>query len=246
MVTQRRLYQLYEAGGPGLGIDADAIVGLVDQDHIRGGTVHVEQSATTYDTSTGEIRVSIEAGSTVRTSDIVVFVTPDVLGADDSVDLVLQVVGGPAHALRDRLDRTLNETQLEGGALYAAIRRTNSFTLITSLALDGPDQTYSRWIAISEDTVFSVGEVTVGNSSITADLVVPDFTSPPLQYIGIVVPDLTGDIIDIQEQGVSVFPVWRRISGTISFSGTTYKVWRTHAQQNDLASGKTYTVTQAQ
>ena len=117
----------------------------------------------------------------------------------------------------------------------------------TKAYVDGlitPVQTHLNYIAISADTTITAAEYLAGGSSMTADLIVPTY-SGVRRYIAIAVPDSTGDITDIQQNGVSIFGAWVRIAGTISVGGEDHKAWRTVDDQSDLASGLTYSIVQA-
>ena len=108
-----------------------------------------------------------------------------------------------------------------------------------------PVQTHTNYIALSPDNAFSEAEFLAGNSTMTMNMVVPTFTSPPNQFIGIAVPDDEGDITDIRSGGISTFGGFVRIAGTININSVAHKVWRTIGASTDAASGTTYVITQA-
>ena len=107
-----------------------------------------------------------------------------------------------------------------------------------------PVPTHTRYMAISEDKVFTEAEYLAGNTSTTDKLVVPAYTSGR-RYISAAVPDDTDDITNMgQGAFASLFRVWERISGTITIAGVSYKAWRTIDNQNDLAAGAVWDITQ--
>ena len=108
-----------------------------------------------------------------------------------------------------------------------------------------PVQTHTNYIGLSPDNAFSEAEFLAGNSTMTMNMVVPTFTSPPNQFIGIAVPDDEGDIADIRSGGISTFGGFVRIAGTININSVAHKVWRTIGASTDAASGTTYVITQA-
>ena len=103
--------------------------------------------------------------------------------------------------------------------------------------------TYHRYIAVSADTTFSASEFISGHTGVHNALVVPHF-SGVRRYIGIAVPDSTGDINRFTVGGIDVSMAFMRVTGTVDIHGIAYKYWRTINDQADNAAGQVYSFTQ--
>lgn len=134
-----------------------------------------------------------------------------------------------------------------GGGNITISHDTELAGTVGSTITDGgtptPTPTHTRYIAISTDDTFDAAEFLAGDSSTNNDLVVPDWTGGR-RWIGIAVPDSTGDVSTISTGGFNVSMAFMRVAGTITISGEDYKVWRTINSQADNAAGHTYTVVQ--
>ena len=103
---------------------------------------------------------------------------------------------------------------------------------------------HTRYWARSSDTAFTAAEFlssTTGQSETDDTFVLPTWSGN--EYMGFAVPDTTGDITGINLDGIQQFGAFQRIAGTLTISGTAYKVWRSNNQIN--FSGATAILTQA-
>ena len=120
----------------------------------------------------------------------------------------------------------------------------NPITITIPTASAPAPATHTRYWARSADTTFAASEflsATTGQSFTTDRITQPSWTGN--EYIAIAVPDTTGDITRIEIDGRDQTGAFQRISGTLTISGTAYKVWRSNNRVN--GSGDTIIITQA-
>ena len=116
---------------------------------------------------------------------------------------------------------------------------------VTAQGGGGSVPTHTRYVAAKATTSFVEADFTGGTSSTTDTITLPTFTAN--RYIAIAVPDDTGDITSIVQQGGSRNQIgaFTRVAGTIQIGGVAYKVWRSNSRFLPVTSGVNYTIAQA-
>ena len=108
----------------------------------------------------------------------------------------------------------------------------------------------TRYLGISTTTTITDADLTTGatSTSDTDDTFAAPTWASGYRYIFAAVPDDTGDITGLQQEGggqLGLITNLTRIAGTRTLNGTAYKVWRTTDQWPQGLSGDTLTINQA-
>ena len=98
---------------------------------------------------------------------------------------------------------------------------------------------HTRRAAISTDTTLEQAEYNDSTTSMTQEITIPTWTMGS-RYVFLGVPEAEDDITDIDQNGISEFSDWQRVTGVLF----EHKWWRKTDIVNVFGSGRTYNITQ--
>ena len=106
----------------------------------------------------------------------------------------------------------------------------------------GTGGSHTRLCGVSTDGTITAAELTV--SATDSELTLPTFSQN--RYVAFAVPNTEGDITGITQKGTALNQVggFTRQSGTVTVSGTAYKVWVSNGVWFPALSGTTWIVAQ--
>ena len=117
---------------------------------------------------------------------------------------------------------------------------TGKLNFVVSGGGTAPVGDHTRRAAISTDTTLDQAEYDASTSSTTQTVMMPVW-SGNRRFLFIGVPEGEGDITGVTTGGINIFHAWERVTGVLF----DHKWWRTINDQNDVASGATYQITEA-